>query len=68
MHQVQSPALFTDFSQLEKTSGNKWLFTKTIFLESGTMPTLFVPRDQLDGALLVESVSPPEYLKRSKNK
>ncbi|MEW4207598.1 hypothetical protein Q0O85_03490 [Priestia megaterium] len=68
MHQVQSPALFTDFSQLEKTSGNKWLFTKTIFLESGTMPTLFVPRDQLDGALLVESVSPPEYLKRNKNK
>jgi erythromycin esterase len=30
------------------------------------MPTLFVPRDQLDGALLVESVSPPEYLKRKK--
>ncbi|MED4052090.1 erythromycin esterase family protein [Priestia megaterium] len=52
MHQVQS----------------KWIFTKTIFLESGTMPTLFVPRDQLDGALLVESVSPPEYLKRNKNK
>ncbi|SFG84797.1 erythromycin esterase [Priestia megaterium] len=68
MHQVQSPALFTDFSQLEKNSGNKWIFTKTIFLESGTMPTLFVPRDQLDGALLVESVSPPEYLKRNKNK
>lgn len=68
MHQVQSPALFTDFSQLEKNSDNKWIFTKTIFLESGTMPTLFVPRDQLDGALFVESVSPPEYLKRSKNK
>lgn len=68
MHQVQSPALFTDFSQLEKNSDNKWIFTKTIFLESGTMPTLFVPRDQLDGALFVESVSTPEYLKRSKNK
>ncbi len=68
MHQVQSPALFTDFSQVEKNSDNKWIFTKTIFLESGTMPTLFVPRDQLDGALLVESVSPPEYLKRNKNK
>ncbi|WP_195696365.1 erythromycin esterase family protein [Priestia megaterium] len=68
MHQVQSPALFTDFSQLEKTSVNKWIFTKTIFLEGGTMPTLFVPRDQLDGALLVESVSPPEYLKRNKKK
>lgn len=68
MHQVRSPALFTNFSQLEKNSDNKWIFTKTIFLESGTMPTLFVPRDQLDGALFVESVSTPEYLKRSKNK
>jgi erythromycin esterase len=65
MHQVQSPTLFTDFLQLEKNSLNKWIFNKTIFLESGTMQTLFRPREQIDGALFIESISPPEYLKRS---
>ncbi|MGK9185710.1 erythromycin esterase family protein [Priestia filamentosa] len=65
MHQVQSPTLFTDFLQLEKNTLNKWIFNKTIFLESGTMQTLFRPREQLDGALFIESISPPEYLKRS---
>jgi erythromycin esterase len=63
MHQVQSPTLFTDFLQLDKIPQNEWIFNKTIFLEGGTMQTLFKPREQLDGALFIEDISCPEYLK-----
>ncbi|WP_226701758.1 erythromycin esterase family protein [Priestia aryabhattai] len=66
MHQVQSPTLFTDFLQIDEVPENKWIFNKTIFLESGTMQTLFKPRKQLDGVLFIEDISCPEYLKLNK--
>ncbi|MGK0699722.1 hypothetical protein ACR3I8_09260 [Priestia flexa] len=36
---------------------------KTIFLDSGTMQTLITPREQMDGALFVQKVSPPPFKK-----
>lgn len=60
---MNSPTTFVDFSQLQKQRENEWIFKKTIFLDSGTMQTLITPREQMDGALFVQKVSPPPFKK-----
>ncbi len=63
LSKVNSPTTFVDFSQLQKQRENEWIFKKTIFLDSGTMQTLITPREQMDGALFVQKVSPPPFKK-----
>lgn len=63
MNHSNAPVSFLDLSDVLQTESNKWIFRKTIFLESGTMENVMIPADQLDGIFFVKKVSPPHYLK-----
>lgn len=57
------PVSFLDFSRESQNEVNKWIFRTTVIPNSGMMPTLIVPKEQLDGIFFVKEVSPPNYLK-----
>ncbi len=62
MNHHPAPISFLDFSRKSPNEDNKWIFRKTVILNSGMMPTLIVPKEQLDGIFFVKEVSPPNYL------
>ncbi|MBS4192863.1 erythromycin esterase family protein [Bacillus sp. FJAT-49705] len=53
---------FLDFSHASRSESNKWIFSKTLILESGTMQKLIIPAEQMDGIFFIKKVSPPHYL------
>ncbi|WP_427137489.1 erythromycin esterase family protein [Psychrobacillus psychrodurans] len=62
MNHSPSPVLFLDFSCVLPNESNKWIFNKTIIMESGTMQQIITPVEQLDGVFFTKKVSPPRYI------
>ncbi|RLL48286.1 erythromycin esterase [Oceanobacillus piezotolerans] len=62
MNPVDCEVSFLDFSLAEQVDENSWLFRKTVYMDHGTMQTLIIPADQMDGAILVKEVSPAKYI------
>lgn len=62
MNHNKSSISFLDFSNVSLNELNKWIFNKTLILESGTMQKLITPAQQLDGIFFIKKVSPPHYL------
>ena len=56
-------ALFVDFLHQTKEPGNAWMFQNVVTREWGVSSLLLVPRDQYDGALFIDRVSSPTYLR-----
>jgi erythromycin esterase len=56
-------ALFVDFLQQGQEQGNGWMFQPVYTREWGTSPLTLVPREQYDGVLLIDRVTPPNYLR-----
>ncbi len=57
------PALFVDFLHQRQEQGNGWMFQPMYTREWGTLPLMLVPREQYDGVLLIDRVTPPNYLR-----
>ncbi|MDG5473188.1 erythromycin esterase family protein [Jeotgalibacillus sp. ET6] len=62
MNHNTKPVSFLDFSSASQNSLNKFLFSKTLILESGTMHKLIIPAEQMDGIFFIKKISPPHYL------
>jgi erythromycin esterase len=62
MNHNKSPISFLDLSNTSPNDYNKWIFNKTLILESGTMEKFITPAEQLDGIFFIKKVSPPHYL------
>jgi len=56
-------ALFVDFLHQRQEQGNGWMFQPMYTREWGTAPLMLVPREQYDGVLLIDRVTPPNYLR-----
>ena len=69
LSQMRAPVLFVDFLHAGSEPGTKWMFesipTRDAELFVPGMRTVpIVPRDQYDGVLLFDTVSPPRFLSR----
>jgi erythromycin esterase len=58
---VGPPNLFVDFLHQTRQTGTAWFFDGIVTREWGTSALLMVPRDQYDGVLFIDSVTPPKY-------
>ena len=56
-------SLFVDFLHQRQEQGNGWMFQPMSTREWGTTPLVLVPREQYDGVLLIDRVTPPNYLR-----
>ena len=56
-------ALFVDFLHHRQEPGNEWMFQPLSTREWGTAPLMLVPQEQYDGVLLIDRVTPPNYLR-----
>ncbi len=59
---VGPPNLFVDFLHQTRQDGNTWLFDRIVTREWGTSDVTMVPRDQYDGVLYIDAVTPPRYV------
>jgi erythromycin esterase len=59
---VGPPNLFVDFLHQARQTGSAWFFDRIATREWGTAALLMVPRDQYDGVLFIDSVTPPRYV------
>jgi hypothetical protein len=51
------------FLHQRQEQGNGWIFQPVYTREWGTAPLMVVPREQYDGVLLIDRVTPPSYLR-----
>ena len=61
MYQARKQWTFVDMLGQTRTAGTSWMFTTTPAKEWGTYYLRFVPRDQFDGILFIDTVNPPNY-------
>lgn len=54
--------LFVDFLHRSRQTGTEWFFDRTVTREWGTSNVSMVPRDQYDGVLFIDAVTPPKYV------
>ena len=54
--------LFMDFLQQTPQTGTAWFFERIVTREWGTSNVFMVPRDQYDGVLYIDAVTPPKYV------
>ena len=59
---IGPPMLFVDFLHQTRQTGNDWFFDRVITREWGTSNVTMVPRDQYDGVLFIDAVTPPKYV------
>ncbi len=59
---VGPPNLFVDFLHQGREAGTTWFFDRVLTREWGTSNVFMVPRDQYDGVLHIDSVTPPTYV------
>ncbi len=64
LYQVRKKYFFVDLSQQEKHPGTAWMFDQITTKTWGTRDVRMVLRDQYDGILFVDTVTPPDYLPR----
>nr|WP_234032920.1 erythromycin esterase family protein [Paenibacillus faecalis] len=63
-----SPYTFIDLRYQIKDQGNSWMFEPRYTYSWGTLPENLIARDQYDGILLIDNVTPPEYIRLSSSK
>jgi erythromycin esterase len=56
-------ALFVDLLHQSPEPGNEWMFQPVETREWGVSSLQLVPRDQYDGVLFIDRVTPPRYLR-----
>ena len=56
-------ALFVDFLHETQESGNAWMFQPVVTREWGVNSLTLTPREQYDGVLFIDRVSPPNYVR-----
>lgn len=61
-----SPYTFIDLRYRMNERGNSWMFEPRYSYSWGMIPESLVARDQYDGILLIDDVSPPEYMRGNK--
>ena len=61
LHQAPSRYAYVDFSRARRERGTEWMWNRITGLSWGTQPEQFVPRDEYDGVLFIDSVHPPRY-------
>lgn len=66
LRQAGHPYTFVDLKYRKDGPGTSWMFEPRLSLDWGLMPESFIPRDQYDGLLLIETVSPPAYIRNKK--
>jgi erythromycin esterase len=54
--------LFVDFIHQTRQTGTEWFFSRIVTREWGTNSVFMVPREQYDGVLFIDSVTPPKYV------
>ena len=59
---VGPPNLFVDFLHQGRGAGTTWFFDRVLTREWGTNNVFMAPRDQYDGVLHIDSVTPPKYV------
>jgi erythromycin esterase len=59
---VGPPNLFVDFLHQGRAAGTTWFFDRVLTREWGTNNVFMAPRDQYDGVLHIDSVTPPKYV------
>lgn len=60
-----APYTFMDLRYQNRESGNSWMFEPRFAYSWGMIPESLVARDQYDGILLIDDVSPPQYMRSS---
>ena len=61
LHRAPWRYSFVDFSQAKRERGSEWIFTPITGLSWGTNPERFIPRDEYDGVLFIDTVHVPNY-------
>jgi erythromycin esterase len=61
LHRAPWRYSFVDFSQARRERGSEWIFTPITGLSWGTNPERFIPRDEYDGVLFIDTVHVPNY-------
>lgn len=54
---------FVDLSKEVLNTGNSWMFEPIVAKEWGTIKAKMILKDQYDGILFIDTVTPPEYVK-----
>lgn len=61
LHQAGEDYLFVDLAGQERTPETAWMFSSLTALRWGQTPVTMIPRDQYDGLLFIDTVTPPTY-------
>jgi len=62
LHTTRQPCTFIDLSQASPAEGSAWMFQDLPARDWGYQMLEFVPKDQYDGILLVDTVRAPVYV------
>lgn len=62
LHRAPWRYSFVDFSTARREPGSEWMWQPLKGLASGVVPQEFIPRDEYDGILFVDTVHPPRYI------
>ncbi|WP_372007577.1 erythromycin esterase family protein [Paenibacillus chitinolyticus] len=57
------PYTFVDIKYRKDKPGTSWMFEPRLSLDWGLMQESFIPRDQFDGLLLIDTVHAPSYMR-----
>ncbi len=61
LHQAPWRYAYVDFSRATRERGSEWMWNRITGLSWGAQPEQFVPRDEYDGVLFIDSVHTPRY-------
>ncbi|QJR35211.1 erythromycin esterase family protein [Gemmatimonas groenlandica] len=61
LHQASWRYAYVDFSRARRERGTEWMWNRITGLSWGTQPEQFVPRDEYDGVLFIDTVHTPRY-------
>ena len=62
LHRAPWQQSFVDLSKTKREPGSEWMWRPIIGFSWGLNPELFVPRDEYDGILFIDTVHVPVYL------
>ena len=65
LHRAPWRYAFVDLSRPEEGPGTAWMRRLLVVKEWGVNPTSFVPRDEYDGLLFIDTTWPPAYVRRA---
>ncbi|WP_201280736.1 erythromycin esterase family protein [Paenibacillus lutrae] len=66
LHESGHAYTFVDMKYRKDRPGTSWMYLPRVSLDWGIMPESFIPRQQYDGLLLIDTVKPPAYIRISK--